>query len=275
MVTSSVERDGDRIVEQDLEQLLDGDTACCVVQQPSFLGGLRSLTSMADRVHELGGLFIVSSDPVSLGVLRSPGEWGADIAVAEGQGLGNPVSFGGPHLGILACKEKYIRQMPGRLVGATVDGKGRRGFILTLQAREQHIRREKATSNICTSEALVALAATIYLALMGPRGLRQVASLCFERAHYLAQQLDSIGGFQVLDTGPFFNEFVVQCPQSPAEINRLLLKRQIVGGYDLSRDYPALDGCMLLCATETNSTAQIDKLVSALREIGGQKGEVL
>jgi len=185
VVESAVRREGDRIVEDGLESLLDRQTACCVVQQPDFFGRVTDLRALADRIHHLGGMFVVSSDPLSLGVLKSPGEWGADIAVGEGQSLGNPIAYGGPALGILACKERFVRSMPGRLVGAAADDQGRRGFVLTLQAREQHIRREKATSNICTSESLVALAAAIYLGLMGPGGLRQVAQLCYDKAHYV------------------------------------------------------------------------------------------
>jgi len=268
MDTSPIRRDEDRIVDDELESLLDENTACCAVQQPDFFGGIRNLEPVARRIHDLGGLLVISSDPTALGILKSPAEWGADIAVGEGQGLGCAMAFGGPYLGLLACRERFVRQMPGRLVGATVDQQGRRGFVLTLQAREQHIRREKATSNICTSEALMAMAATIYLALMGPRGLRQVATLCFDKAHYAAHQIDLLEGFRVLDAGPFFNEFVVQCPGSVAEINRALLQRRIVGGFDLGTAYAGMEDCMLLCATELNTRGQIDELVSALAEIG-------
>ncbi len=275
VVSSMVGRDGDRVVEESLEALLDEETACCIVQQPNFFGGIKDLSSLANRTHQVGGLLIVSSDPISLGMLKSPGEWGADIAVGEGQGLGAPMAFGGPYLGLLACKEKLLRQMPGRLVGQALDHQGRRGFVLTLQAREQHIRREKATSNICTSEQLLATGAAIYMALMGPQGLRRVAQLCYDKAHYAAERIGALEGFELLDTGPFFNEFVVQVPRPPAEINRQLLRRNIVGGYDLAVASPAMEGCMLLCATETNTKAQIDALVSALAEIGASKGGAL
>ncbi len=275
VVTSSVGRQGDKVVEERLEPLLDEGSACCIVQQPNFLGSVSDFSSLVDRAHAVGGLFILSSDPISLGLLKSPGEWGADIAVGEGQGLGSPMSFGGPYLGLLACKERLVRQLPGRLVGAALDHEGRRGFVLTLQAREQHIRREKAASNICTSEQLLATGAAIYMALMGPQGLRQVAQLCYDRSHYAASQIAALEGFKLLDTGPFFNEFVVQCPRPPAEINRFLLSRRIVGGYDLSVVGPDLEGCLLLCATETNTRAQIDDLVSALGEIGTLEGGVL
>lgn len=272
VVTSSIHREGDRIVEAGLEDLVDGETACCAVQQPDFFGRVQDLGSIAEKVHQAGGLFIVSSDPISLGMLKSPGEWGADIAVGEGQSLGNPISFGGPALGILACKERFVRHMPGRLVGSALDGQGRRGFVLTLQAREQHIRREKATSNICTSESLVALAAAIYLGLLGPNGLKQVANLCFEKAHYASRQIAALNGYKLVNGGSFFNEFVVDCPRPPIEINRFLLSKKIIGGYDLGASYPELQGCMLLCATEVNRKQDIDCLVSALAETGTTKG---
>jgi glycine dehydrogenase subunit 1 len=272
VVVSGVRRDGDRIVEDDLEALIDERTACCAVQQPTFFGSVRDISSIAERTHAAGALFIVSSNPISLGMLKSPGEWGADIAVGEGQPLGSGMMFGGPYLGLLACKERFVRVMPGRLVGAAVDGKGRRGFVLTLQAREQHIRREKATSNICTSEQLIALAAAIYLSLMGPGGLRQVARLSYEKAHYTAKQVGALPGFDVLQGGPFFNEFVVECPRPPGEINRLLLERGIVGGLDLTVVYPGFDNCMLLCATETNTREQIDSLATALKDLGEKGG---
>jgi glycine dehydrogenase subunit 1 len=274
VIASSVAREGDRVVEEALEALLDDQCACCIVQQPSFLGGVKDLAAIADRTHEVGALFIVSADPISLGMLKSPGEWGADIAVGEGQGLGNPMSFGGPYLGLLACREGLIRQLPGRLVGATKDAKGRRGFVLTMQAREQHIRREKATSNICTSEQLLALGAAIYLSLVGPGGLRKVAQLCYDKAHYTAREVAALGGFKLLDTGPFFNEFVVECPLPAVEINRELLNRKMIGGYDLSAFGPSLKGCMLMCATETNTRGQIDGLASALGEIAASRGGV-
>ncbi|HEX2988779.1 MAG TPA: aminomethyl-transferring glycine dehydrogenase subunit GcvPA [Chloroflexota bacterium] len=274
VVASAVAREGDRIVEEPLEQILDDQCACCIVQQPNFLGGVRDLAAIADRTHEVGALFIVSADPISLGLLKSPGEWGADIAVGEGQGLGNAMSFGGPYLGLLACRERLVRQMPGRLVGATTDAKGRRGFVLTMQAREQHIRREKATSNICTSEQLLALSAAIYMSLMGPVGLRKVAQLCYDKAHYAAKGVASVKGYRVLDTGSFFNEFVVECPLPPAEISHELLNRGIIGGYDLAVLGPSLKGCMLMCATETNTRGQIDGLASALSEIAASQGGV-
>lgn len=272
VVTSEVRRDGNRIVEEDLSSLLDDETACLVVQQPNFFGGVRDLSALVEKAHADGALVVISSDPISLGMLKSPGEWGADIAVGEGQGLGDAMNFGGPYLGILACREKLIRQLPGRLVGQAYDHDGRRGFVLTLQAREQHIRRERATSNICTSEALVAIGAAIYMALIGPTGLRQVAKLCYDKAHYLSDRVASVPGFQLVDAGPFFNEFIVECPAPPAEVNHLLLERGVIGGYDLSSAYPELRGCMLLCATEVNTKVQIDGLAAALSDVSAARG---
>jgi glycine dehydrogenase subunit 1 len=267
---------GDQDLEaalEDLVALIDEDTACVLVQNPSFLGELLStdavngLSGLADAVHRAGGLLVVVVDPIALGVFRPPGEYGADIVVGEGQSLGNPVSFGGPYLGLFACRDRHKRRMPGRLVGATVDTQGRRGFVLTLAAREQHIRREKATSNICTNQALCALAAGVYLAVMGKRGLRRVAELCYHKAHYAARQIGQLPGFEV-QSKHFFKEFVVRCPQSPAEINARLLDRSIIGGYDLGQDYPHLANCMLICVTEMNSREQIDLLTTSLGEFG-------
>jgi glycine dehydrogenase subunit 1 len=252
----------------DLAALIDEDTACVLVQNPSFLGELRSADAvggLADAVHRVGGLLVVAVDPVALGLFRPPGEYGADIVVGEGQPLGNPISFGGPYLGLFACRDKFKRKMPGRLAGATVDTQGRRGFVLTLATREQHIRRGKATSNICTNQALCALAAGVYLAVMGRHGLRQVAELCYHKAHYAARQINALSGFEV-QSSEFFKEFVVRCPSPPAEINARLLEKKIIGGYDLSPHYPHLADCMLLCVTEMNSREQIDRLVGAMAE---------
>jgi glycine dehydrogenase subunit 1 len=256
---------------EDLRALVDDDTACVLVQNPSFLGELLStdatdgLRGLAEEVHRVGAILVVVVNPISLGLFRPPGEYGADIVVAEGQPLGNPISFGGPYLGLFACRDRHKRRMPGRLVGATHDTLGRRGFVLTLAAREQHIRREKATSNICTNQALCALAASVYLAVMGRHGLRRVAELCYHKAHYASRQIDLLRGFEV-KSRHFFNEFVVRCPQSPGEINARLSAQSIIGGYDLGESYPHLDGCMLLCVTEMNTREQIDRLVSTLGE---------
>jgi glycine dehydrogenase subunit 1 len=254
-----------------LAPLVDAQTACLIVQVPDFLGALEppgTLDALADAAHEAGALFVVSVDPISLGLLKPPGAYGADVVVGEGQALGIPLSYGGPHLGFFACREEYVRRMAGRLVGETVDGQGRRGYVLTLATREQHIRRERATSNICTNQALCALAAGVYLAALGKRGLRQVAELCYHKSHYAAQAIDQVPGFQVRRSRPFFKELVVQCPMPVAEINRMLLDWDIIGGYDLGRDYPHLGDHMLLCVTEANTRGEIDDLVTALRAIG-------
>jgi len=252
---------------QQAEQLLDEGMAGLMVQYPNFLGSLEDLLPLSELVHAVGALLVVCVDPIALGLLRPPGEQRADIVVGEGQSLGNPLSFGGPYVGLFACRQKYLRQMPGRLVGMTTDTTGRRGFVLTLQPREQHIRREKATSNICTNEALVALAVTTYLAIMGKHGLRQVAELCYHKAHYAAQQIVALPGYERL-FGQFFKEFVIRTPSPPTEVNAHLGERGIIGGYELARDYPQLTDCLLLCVTEMNTREEIDRLVRALGEIG-------
>jgi glycine dehydrogenase subunit 1 len=246
--------------------LIDSSTAALVVQSPDFLGTLHDLAPLAEQAHTAGALLVAHTDPIALGLFQTPGEAGADIATAEGQPLGVGLSFGGPYLGIFTCSEKYVRKMPGRLAGATLDVDGKPGYVLTLQAREQHIRREQATSNICTNQGLMALAAAVYLSLMGRQGLRQVAELCFHRAHYAAGQIAQLPGYAVLDHGPFFREFAVRCPRPVAEVNAALRERGIIGGYDLSSDYPHLGNAMLLCVTEMNSRAEIDDLVAALAQ---------
>ncbi len=247
-------------------ETLSSGSACLMVQHPNFFGCLEDLSSSSELAHRFGALLVACVDPIALGLFRPPGEEGADLVVGEGQALGNPVSFGGPYLGFLACGQEYMRQLPGRLVGMTTDTQGRRGFVLTLQTREQHIRREKATSNICSNEALVALAATVYLAAMGKQGLRQVAELCFHKAHYAARQIEGLPGF-ALPFGQFFKEFVVKTPLSPREVNAKLWERGIVGGYDLGRHYPELADGLLFCVTEMNPKEEIDALVRALGEM--------
>jgi len=263
---------GDEDLTADLETLkglLDKDTACLVIQNPNFFGELEPVDGLSEAVHAAGALLVVAADPISLGLFQPPGEYGADIVVGEGQPLGIPLSFGGPYLGYFACRQKYMRKLPGRLVGQTVDTQGRRGFVLTLTAREQHIRRERATSNICTNQALCALAAAVYLSAMGRHGLRQVAELCYHKAHYAAQRIATLDGYEILMERPFFKEFVVRCPAPVAEINDKLLDWGIIGGYDLEQDYPHLKNSMLLCVTEVNSREEIDYLVEALREVAG------
>jgi glycine dehydrogenase subunit 1 len=238
--------------------------ACLAVQQPAFLDDLIDVWELGEAAHVAGALYVAAVDPISLGMLTPPGEYGADIAVAEGQSLGWPVNFGGPWLGLFACREAYIRQMPGRIVGRTTDLDGRTGYVLTLQTREQHIRRERATSNICTSQQLVGLAATVYLATVGKQGLRQIAEACYHKAHYAAELIDALDGYSVDLLKPFFKEFVVQCPTPPAEINRRLLEREIIGGLDVSEQ---VDNGMLVCVTEMNTREDIERLRDALREV--------
>src|SRR5262245_28850417 len=247
--------------------LVDSSTAALIVQSPDFFGTLHDLKPLAETAHAAGALLVTHFDPIGLGLFQTPGEAGADIATAEGQPLGVGLSFGGPYLGIFTCSEKYVRKMPGRLAGATLDLEGRLGYVLTLQAREQHIRREHATSNICTNQGLMALAAAVYLGLLGRQGLCRVAELCYHRAHYAATQIARLPGYAVLDRGPFFKEFVVRSPRPAAAINAALLERGIVGGYDLAVDYPHLGDAMLLCVTEMNSKAEIDTLVETLEII--------
>jgi glycine dehydrogenase subunit 1 len=261
---------GIQIIEQDANiqdaSELGSDVACVIVQQPNFLGEIRDLTGLAERVHAAGAILIIVFDPISLGMLKSPGEWDADIAIGEGQALGVPMQFGGPYCGLFATKEKYVRQMPGRLAGITQDATGKRGYVLTLQTREQHIRREKATSNICTNEALIALATTVYMCLMGPQGMTRVAELCYQRSHYLANRIGMLPGYKIISREPFFKEFAVQTPISPTELNRRLMEHKIVGGLDISNtpEVDNADNVWLLCVTELNSKEQMDRLVSAL-----------
>ena len=262
---------GDENLEGDLSSLkakLDSDTACLIVQNPNFFGELLDVTDLAESVHACGALLVVVANPViSLGLLRPPGQYGADIVVAEGQPLGAGLNFGGPYLGIFAAREKYMRKMPGRLIGKTNDTQGRSGYVLTLSTREQHIRREKATSNICSNESLVALTAAMYLSYMGKQGLREVATLCYHKAHYAAAEINRLSGYEVSSSKSFFNEFVVQCPDPVAKINEALLKKGILGGYDLEKDYPFAKNQMLVCVTEMNTRSQIDGLVAGLQSI--------
>ncbi len=244
---------------------LSAEHACLAVQQPDFFGYLEDATALAEKARAAGALYIVAADPISLGLFRPPGEYGADVVVAEGQSLGIPLSFGGPYLGLFAARDKYVRQMPGRIVGRTTDSEGRTGYVLTLQTREQHIRRERATSNICSNEQLVALAATVYLCALGRQGLRRVAELCYHKAHYAAEAIAALPGYSLPLEGTFFKEFVVRCPRPPEETNAALLERGIIGGLDLSG---RIEKGMLLCVTEMNSREEIDGLVTALREVG-------
>jgi glycine dehydrogenase subunit 1 len=250
----------------DLERSLDDQTVCVIVQHPNFFGGLEEVQALADAAHRKGALFIVSFDPISLGLLHRPAEYGADIAVAEGQCLGNPMSYGGPYLGILACRQDFVRKMPGRLVGQTVDRHGKRCWVLTLQTREQHIRREKATSNICTNQGLMALKAAVYLTALGPQGLRETADLCLRKAHYAADQLTRLGGVRLRFGRPFFKEFTVQVDAPVPAFLQQLLKAGYHGGLELGRWYPGLGHCFTLAVTEKRARAEIDGFVAAVRD---------
>ncbi len=262
---------GEDPLTADLEQLkglLNNETALLAVQSPNFMGQLEDLAGLADAVHAVGAALCVVTYPISLGLLTPPGELGADIVVGEGQPLGIPLSFGGPYLGFLTTKEQHTRRMSGRLVGETSDTNGKRGYVLTLSTREQHIRREKATSNICTNQGLMALAAAVYLSTMGKCGLRQVAEICYHRAHYAAAEIDKLDGFTALTGKPFFNEFVVKCSRPVSQINQGLLENWgIIGGYDLGQDYAHLQNRMLIAVTEMNSRDEIDEFVMALEEV--------
>ena len=250
----------------DAADLLDDKTAALVVQSPNFFGCIEDVAALAEKAHSVGALLILAiTESISLGLLKSPGACGADIVVAEGQSFGVPLSFGGPYLGLFATREKYARQIPGRLVGEAYDKAGRRGFVLTLATREQHIRREKATSNICTNEGLIALAATVYLETMGKRGLQEVATQCAQKAAYTAKQIGELEGFSIPFTGPRFNEFAVRAPVEAKQLlSRLASERNITGGLPLSRYYPDKPNEFLVCVTEMNSRAEIDALVAGL-----------
>jgi glycine dehydrogenase subunit 1 len=249
--------------------LLDEDVAAFVIQNPNFLGQFEDVSGLAAAVHAVGALLIVLTDPISLGLFQPPGADGADVVVADGQPLGIPLSFGGPYLGIFATRQKYVRRMPGRLVGETVDAEGRRGYVLTLATREQHIRRAKATSNICTNAGLMALAAATYLATMGESGVREVAELCYQKSHYAAAAIAAIDGFEVnshAPAKPFFKEFVAKLPRPAADVNHVLRNELgIIGGFDLGECSAELERYMLIAVTEMNTKQSIDRLVEGLR----------
>jgi glycine dehydrogenase subunit 1 len=265
---------GDEMPEVAPDQLAaacDSSTACVVVQSPDFFGRIIApvaLKSLAEKVHARGALLVVVANPVSLGLLVPPGDLGADVVVGEGQALGNAMAFGGPSLGFFAFRKDQIRRSSGRIAGESTDRAGSRGYVFTLSTREQHIRRDKATSNICTNQSLNALAAAVYLSSLGPRGLRRVAELCWHKAHYAAEQIARVPGYAV-DGAEFFHEFAVRCPRGVEEINRLLYETHgIIGGFDLVTQYPERKDSMLVCCTEMNSREEIDTFVSALKEAG-------
>lgn len=250
------------------------DCAAVVIAQPNFFGQIEEVDGLTDAAQAAGALVIALVNPVSLALLKPPGVWGkkgADIAVGEGQPLGCPLSSGGPYFGFMCAKQALVRQMPGRIIGRTVDLDGKPGFALTLQAREQHIRRSKATSNICTNQGLLVTAATIHMALLGPRGLHDVAASCHANTISLVDQLGAIDGIEPIFSGPFFHEAAIRLPIKAADALRALEAQGIIGGYDLSRDYPELGSAMLVCATETRTSADIAKYVGNMERIVGKK----
>ena len=264
--TVHFDKESGRILSDDLNKL-DDKTAAFVVQSPNFFGCIEDVKALADKAHEVGALLIVVvTEAISFGLLKSPGDCDADIVVAEGQSFGVPLSYGGPYVGLFATKEKYVRNMPGRLAGIAYDKNGNRGFVLTLATREQHIRREKATSNICTNQGLIALAATIYMETMGKKGLQEVAMQNAQKAAYAKKQIAAIKGFELPFSSPTFNEFVVRAPKSVNEIlEKLRTENEIIGGLALSRYYADNPNDFLVCVTETNTKAQIDNLVESLK----------
>lgn len=252
---------------EDLAQLIDDRTALVVVQYPDFFGRIQDFKQMVVKAHEAGALVAFVVNPIALGVLKTPGELGADIVVGEGQPLGIPLSFGGPYLGFFATRKDYVRKLSGRLVGETNDASGKRGYVLTLTAREQHIRREKATSNICSNQGLMAMAATIYMSLLGKHGMQQVADLCYQKAHYAADLISKLPGYELITREPFFHEFAVKCPRKVAELNEALLDRGFLGGYDLDLCYPEFKDHILIAVTEMVLKEDIDAFAAALQEV--------
>jgi glycine dehydrogenase subunit 1 len=250
-----------------LAKLAGTDTACVYLASPNYFGLVEDCAKASEITHGAGAKLIVGVNPISLGLFKSPGELGADIAVGEGQPLGMPLSFGGPYLGFMACKTAMGRKLPGRIVGETADIEGKRAYVLTLQAREQHIRREKATSSICSNEALCALTASIYLSAMGPQGLAEVAGQCYDKAHYAKQALTAIPGFEALYEGEFFHEFATRCPVDPQLLMHKLADADILGGLPLTGEQ---NGCILWCFTEVVTRAEIDRLAEICKEVAAQ-----
>jgi len=250
-----------------LAELVTDKTSCVIVGYPNFFGTIEQLAEIAKIAQAKGAIFVVHAHPIALGILKPPGELGAEIVVGEGQPLGVPLSFGGPYLGYFACLEKFQRRIAGRLSGMTTDTRGQRAFVLTLATREQHIRREKATSNICSNQALCALMACVYMSLMGKEGIREVANQCLQKAHYAQKQIAALPGFEPVFTGPFFNEFAFRTPKPPAMIQAALAERKILGALDVGRLYPEYQGVASFAVTEKRTKAEIDDLVAALEVV--------
>lgn len=247
---------------EDLEKKISLETAAVILQYPNFFGIVDLLKEAGEFARKNKALFIVSADPVALGILKAPGSLGADIVVGDGQSLGNPLNFGGPGLGFMAAKKKLVRKIPGRIVGQTVDKSGKRGFVLTIQTREQHIRREKATSNICSNQALNALAAAVYMSVTGKQGIKRTAELCLHKSHYAYNKLIETGKFKTRFQAPFFKEFVVESKESVEKLNKQLFKDKIIGGYNIENMYPELKNCWLVAVTEKRSRDEIDRLAA-------------
>lgn len=246
-----------------LAAMLDDKTACLYTQQPNFFGLIEDAEALNALAHQAGAKAIMGVYPISLGMLKTPAAQGADIAVGEGQPLGMSLSFGGPYLGFMAARKEMTRLLPGRIVGETKDSRGQRAFVLTLQAREQHIRREKAGSNICSNQALCAMTAAVYMAAMGPEGLKDVASLSYHKAHYFAKELTKIPGFKLVYAGDFFNEFVTACPVNPKALEKALMEKGILSGLPM-------DNHMLWCVTEKHSKAALDEVIAVIKEVSGK-----
>jgi glycine dehydrogenase subunit 1 len=250
-----------------LTSLIDESTMLVVVQYPDFFGRIHDYTKLIDDAHSKGALVCAVANPTALLMLKTPADMGADIVVGEAQPFGIPLWYGGPYLGFFTTKKSFVHKMAGRLIGETVDSRGQRSYVLTLTAREQHIKRERATSNICTNQGLLALCSAVYMSALGKTGLQQVANLCYQKAHYAASELSKIDGFGLCFSEPFFHEFVLCCPKPADEVNQYLLEHGIFGGYDLGRDYPALKNHILMAFTEMNSKQEIDTLVETLKEM--------
>ncbi len=255
-----------RFDRADFEAKLTASVACAIFQTPNFFGTVEDLAGVSEKLHAAGALLILAANPLSLAILKSPGEWGADIAVGDGQPFGLPLQLGGPYLGYFAVSRALVRRIPGRLVGMTVDSEGRRAFCLTLQAREQHIRRERAASNICSNQALCALAANVFLTLMGKVGIRELAEINLDRAEYLRAQIAKLKGFRVDTTSPIFNEFVVTSDKPFSEIRKKLFEQKILAGIGLEEFYPERKNQFLVCATETKTKEDLDRFVEALKQ---------
>jgi len=255
---------------EDLGEAVTATTSAVVIQQPNFFGCIEDMRAIEPIAHKGKAVFITNiTEPASLGVLAAPADYGADIAVGELMSFGNPMSYGGPALGFMAARSKYMRLLPGRLVGQTVEegGDKQTGYVLTLQTREQHIRRERATSNICTNQSLLAVGATIFLAALGKQGFRELGELCLQKAHYAFRQITALPGYEAAFSSPFFDEFVIKAPISTEALQQHFAQADIIGGYPLDERYPDMQNCTLFCVTETRTKEDIDRLITVLQEV--------